>query len=79
MEIEAVRFTGDNVGEISELLGWECTDADAEAEAIVIETLEGDMTVNIGDWVIKGFKGEGYPCKPAVFELSYEPVDGSSF
>jgi len=40
----------------------------------VIETLEGDMEVEIGDWVITGVKGEHYPCKPDIFEATYEPV-----
>lgn len=37
-----------------------------------IETLEGNMLVNEGDWIIKGIKGEFYPCRPDIFELSYE-------
>lgn len=40
----------------------------------VIETLEGDMTVSDGDWVIQGIKGEFYPCKPDIFESTYEKV-----
>ena len=39
-----------------------------------IETLEGTMTANIGDWIIKGVKGEFYPCKPDIFEATYEPA-----
>ena len=39
-----------------------------------IETLEGDMKVLIGDWIITGVNGEQYPCKPDIFEKSYEPV-----
>jgi hypothetical protein len=39
-----------------------------------IETLEGEMTVNPGDWVITGVKGERYPCKPDIFETTYEPA-----
>lgn len=38
----------------------------------VIETLEGQMEVSIGDWVIRGVKGEFYPCKPDIFEATYE-------
>lgn len=38
----------------------------------VIETLEGDMTASIGDWIIKGVNGEFYPCKPYIFEKTYE-------
>ena len=41
---------------------------------LVIQTLEGDMTVSLGDWIIKGVCGEFYPCKPDVFEATYEPV-----
>ena len=39
-----------------------------------IETLEGVMTVNEGDWVIKGVEGEFYPCKDSAFHKSYDPV-----
>lgn len=39
-----------------------------------IETLEGKMFVNVGDWIIKGVKGEYYPCKPDIFEATYEAV-----
>ncbi len=41
-----------------------------------ITTLEGDMVALEGDWVITGVKGERYPCKPDVFEATYEPVEG---
>lgn len=40
-----------------------------------IDTLEGGHIVCPGDWIIKGVKGEFYPCKPDIFELTYEPVD----
>ena len=39
-----------------------------------INTLEGDMMVNEGDWIITGVKGEHYPCKPDIFEMTYEPM-----
>lgn len=39
-----------------------------------IETLEGLMKANIGDYIIQGIKGEIYPCKPDIFEATYEPV-----
>lgn len=42
---------------------------------IHIETLEGMMIASVGDWIIKGVKGEFYPCKPAIFDLTYEAVD----
>ena len=40
-----------------------------------IETLEGRMKVRDGDWIITGVKGEHYPCKPDIFEATYEPVE----
>lgn len=44
-------------------------------EEMEIKTLEGTMKANKGDWIIKGVKGELYPCKPDVFELTYEKVE----
>lgn len=41
-----------------------------------INTLEGDMMVSEGDWIITGVKGEHYPCKPDIFEMTYEPAGG---
>ena len=41
---------------------------------LIIPTLEGEMTANIGDWIIEGIKGELYPCKPDIFEATYEEV-----
>jgi hypothetical protein len=40
-----------------------------------IETLEGTMNASLGDWIIKGVNGEFYPCKPDIFEKTYEPVN----
>lgn len=40
-----------------------------------IETLEGMMIVRPGDWIIKGVQGEFYPCKPDIFEQTYEPME----
>lgn len=45
-----------------------------EGDYGVIITLEGTMKVSPGDWVITGVKGEKYPCKPDIFEATYEPV-----
>jgi len=39
-----------------------------------IKTLEGTMRANLGDWIIRGVKGELYPCKPDIFTATYEPV-----
>jgi len=42
---------------------------------VLIPTLEGLMTASIGDYVIRGVKGEFYPCKPDIFAATYEPVE----
>jgi hypothetical protein len=41
----------------------------------IIKTLEGDMIVREGEWVITGVKGENYPCKDEIFRATYEPVE----
>ena|SRR5699024_1563629 len=44
-----------------------------EGKAVIeIETLEGTMRADVGDWIIKGVQGEFYPCKPDIFEATYE-------
>lgn len=43
-----------------------------------IETLEGVMHTNLGDWIIKGVAGELYPCKPDIFSQTYEPVESEA-
>lgn len=45
-----------------------------EDGSLTIMTLEGDHRAEIGDWVIQGVKGELYPCKPDIFEMTYEPA-----
>jgi hypothetical protein len=42
---------------------------------LIMKTLEGEMLVSIGDWIIRGVKGEFYPCKPDIFEASYEVAE----
>ena len=49
-----------------------------ECKCLSIETLEGVMRVQPGDWIIKGVNGEFYPCKPDIFEKTYEPVSEGS-
>lgn len=45
-----------------------------KAEQMTIRTLEGDMTAMPGDWIIQGVKGEIYPCKPDIFDATYDPA-----
>jgi hypothetical protein len=49
-------------------------DSGSEHVRIVIQTTEGDMTAQSGDYIIRGIKGELYPCKPDIFEATYECV-----
>jgi hypothetical protein len=41
---------------------------------LTIPTLEGDHVADVGDWIIQGIQGEFYPCKPDIFEETYEPI-----
>lgn len=66
--------------ELHELTSVFMKDADIDINylnegKIYIETLEGVMTATEGDWIIKGVNGEFYPCKPDIFEKTYEPVE----
>lgn len=72
--IDAVQWTGKNFNEI---LGFVDKQLSANGlNEIFIETLEGSMKASSGDFIIKGLKGEFYPCKPDIFEASYEKVEG---
>jgi hypothetical protein len=44
-------------------------------DGVFVYTLEGPMRASIGDWIIKGVKGEFYPCKPDIFEATYEVAE----
>lgn len=74
--IEARQFNQRLSGDITALALW-CGGIwvpESGNPTIVINTLEGTMTAQYGDWIIKGVSGEFYPCKPDIFELTYEPV-----
>ena len=70
--IEAIQATLDNVDELVKFC--EGNLKSHPLAGVVIETLEGKMNVSKGDYVIKGVKGEFYPCKPDIFEMTYEPI-----
>lgn len=77
--IEAEQFLpGDGVkeGDVFEAHGalWKIR-FNLVGPCIVINTSEGDTTAGYGDWIIKGVKGELYPCKADIFEATYEQVD----
>lgn len=46
-----------------------------QGQQLELPTLEGTMLAGIGDWIICGVKGEIYPCKPDIFEATYEKID----
>lgn len=77
--IEAVQFTRENLEEVRRFLG----ESNGKCEFITdyleyfleITTLEGIMTAIEGDYIIKGVQGEFYPCKPDIFEATYEKVE----
>lgn len=73
--IEA-RQTGQDYDEDCAILGWCDGHLLEDSECLFyINTLEGAHYVRAGDWVIKGVAGEFYPCKPDIFEQTYERVD----
>lgn len=69
--IKAIQFNGHNHDEILSFMG----SLKAENDRVFIQTLEGEMTANLYDWIIKGVKGEFYPCKPDIFKATYEAVE----
>lgn len=79
--IEAIQFTGlSSLNRMSNV--WkkpflDVADFDAleEKENFFIETLEGNHCAVLNDWIIKGVKNEFYPCKPDIFEMTYERVE----
>ena len=74
--IEAVRFTDETKDMVFNFITCTCSPRHRNGEpVIIIQTLEGDMTAEIGDWIIKGVQGEFYPCKPDIFEETYELVE----
>ena len=74
--IEAFQFDGHNYPELSSWMGEAAKDMQSPADTLTmyIETLEGTMRADEGDWIIKGVAGEFYPCKPDIFEATYEEV-----
>lgn len=79
VEIEAIQFldTPERVCEIAEFMGGDLrvNYEDKDNPFIPIETLEGTMKASVGDYIIKGVKGEFYPCKPDIFEQTYDCVE----
>ncbi|MCC2615952.1 hypothetical protein LJ739_06835 [Aestuariibacter halophilus] len=87
VEIEAIQYTGDNLCEVLNFTGkhpsfskWFSSfdeyqqHVDKDNKVFKISTLEGTMNAAPGDYIIRGVQGEHYPCKPDIFEQTYELV-----
>jgi len=80
--IEAIQLTESNANDINDFVGSNCRkhysndfpDENTPYTGLYIQTLEGVMLASIGDFVIKGVNGEFYPCKPDIFEKTYDKV-----
>lgn len=85
--VEAMQFTWDTIQEVA---AWCNGDVRRDrpvsvdgftiggSRGIYIQTLEGEMRASVGDWIIKGVQGEFYPCKPDIFEATYEAGEEAS-
>lgn len=81
--IEAIQWTGDNLQEVITFTGlnesarkwtWEEYEDVVMREGLKIFTLEGALMASVGDYIIRGVKGELSPCKPDIFKQTYEEV-----
>lgn len=75
--IEAVQYTGKNGEEIMRFASESAREFEEDflGTYLSITTLEGIMRADRDDWIIRGVKGEFYPCKPDIFEATYEAVE----
>lgn len=79
VEIEARQFetNNDDGSNLTSLVEWIMSrggDAMHDDTSLHINTLEGIMRADCRDWIIRGIKGEFYPCKPDIFEATYDPT-----
>lgn len=83
--IEAIQWNGDNLQEVMEFIGSEFKYDEninyftskfnyCSTLGLQLYALGGLMSVSINDYIIKGIKGEFYPCKPDIFQVTYEVV-----
>lgn len=71
--IQAVKLQETTTSQ-DECIAW-CGGRKGLDGGVLIDTLEGVMRASSGDYIIKGVNGEFYPCKPDIFEMTYEPAD----
>ena len=83
--ISAIQWTGENLRDVISFtdchpdtrsrhagMAWEAYEDLVSRDGLKIFTLEGKMSASVGDWIIRGVKGEYYPCKPDIFDATYE-------
>lgn len=87
--IECIKWEGDNLFEVqsfiegreiklqtmAELDYWERFQMTVKKNGLIVKTLEGQHIASVGDYIIKGVKGEFYPCKPDIFLETYDIVE----
>ena len=75
--IEAMQFTNETKNQVYSFVtcNKSASFAGTSQPTLMIQTLEGVMTAHMGDWIIKGVKGEFYPVKDDIFRLTYEHVE----
>lgn len=72
--IEAIQFTGMSSANWDAIETFCGGDATFIRGGLIVATLEGPLHASYGDWIIRGINGEFYPCKPDIFEATYEAV-----
>jgi len=86
--IDAIQWTGENLRDVINFtdgqpdtrthhagMMWDQYADLVARDGLKIFTLEGEMNASVGDWIIRGIKGEYYPCKPDIFSATYVPAD----
>jgi hypothetical protein len=83
VEIEAVLWTGENWNEVVEFVratgkpeDFAKVVYDQSSHLLLVSTLEGRVRCSMGDWLLRGVKGEYYPCRADIFEATYDEVSG---
>lgn len=71
--VDAIQYNGSNIQELKDFAG-DALIYHEETDIVEVMTLEGPVTASKEEYIIKGVKGEFYPCKPDIFMMTYEPA-----
>lgn len=79
--LEAMQWDG-TVASATAVIDWVLTSGgtiryhdESELPALAVDAIGGTVTAQAGDWIMRGVKGEFYPCQPDIFEATYEPAE----